>query len=340
MSDGCYVSSAEVDEPATQEDLLPGTQEDPMPATQEDPVSPEDKEEEDAEEEEADEAEEEVTDENGAAPSGSREPLRGLKRHRKGGSPQLARRADVAWNAPTKLSRQITIDRLPQESKRMLGHGQLMRQPSEHGIARHVINMLCRPRTWAPPPDGSFVLIADEVVELCNLAQEVLEAEPTLLELSAPVKIFGDIHGQFADLMRLFDQFGAPSRDQGGDINILDYLFLGDYVDRGKHSLEVICLLLALKVQYPRKVFLVRGNHESMEVNARDGAALRMDARAYRTMPCSRRTPRTPRAPRPPRTLCAWHTVRPSTAPAARHAPAAQASCTSVSCGWAAASLA
>ena len=72
------------------------------------------------------------------------------------------------------------------------------------------------------------------------------------------------------DAVRLFDQFGAPSRESG-DINLVDYLFLGDYVDRGKHSLEVICLLLALKLQFPSRVFLVRGNHESPEVNARDG---------------------------------------------------------------------
>ena len=70
--------------------------------------------------------------------------------------------------------------------------------------------------------------------------------------------------------MRLFDQYGAPRRENG-DINMVDYLFLGDYVDRGKHSLEVMCLLLALKVQFPTRVFLVRGNHESPEVNARDG---------------------------------------------------------------------
>jgi diadenosine tetraphosphatase ApaH/serine/threonine PP2A family protein phosphatase len=108
------------------------------------------------------------------------------------------------------------------------------------------------------------------VIALCDEAQEVLEAEPTLLQLSAPIKVFGDIHGQFADLMRLFDQFGSPSRE-AGDINVVDYLFLGDYVDRGKHSLEVMCLLLALKVQFPQRVFLVRGNHESPEVNARDG---------------------------------------------------------------------
>jgi len=179
----------------------------------------------------------------------------------------MARRAEVAW--ATKLSRTISIDRLPQESKRM-GIGRIHRMPSEEGIGRKTISMLLRPRTWSPAADGSFVLDSNEVIWLCDQVQELLEAESTLLQLSAPIKVFGDIHGQYTDLMRLFDQFGAPSRESG-DINLVDYLFLGDYVDRGKHSLEVICLLLALKLQFPSRVFLVRGNHESPEVNARDG---------------------------------------------------------------------
>ena len=77
---------------------------------------------------------------------------------------------------------------------------------------------------------------------------------------AAPVKIFGDLHGQFLDLMRLFDEYGSPST--AGDITYIDYLFLGDYVDRGAHSLETICLLLALKVEHPKAVHLIRGNHE------------------------------------------------------------------------------
>ncbi len=77
---------------------------------------------------------------------------------------------------------------------------------------------------------------------------------------AAPVKIFGDLHGQFLDLMRLFDEYGAPST--AGDITYIDYLFLGDYVDRGAHSLETICLLLALKIEHPKAVHLIRGNHE------------------------------------------------------------------------------
>jgi len=78
--------------------------------------------------------------------------------------------------------------------------------------------------------------------------------------LAAPVKIFGDLHGQFLDLMRLFDEYGSPST--AGDITYIDYLFLGDYVDRGAHSLETISLLLALKIEHPKAVHLIRGNHE------------------------------------------------------------------------------
>lgn len=60
--------------------------------------------------------------------------------------------------------------------------------------------------------------------------------------------------------MRLFEEYGTPST--AGDITYIDYLFLGDYVDRGAHSLETICLLLALKIEHPKNVHLIRGNHE------------------------------------------------------------------------------
>lgn len=86
------------------------------------------------------------------------------------------------------------------------------------------------------------------------------EPDHSCIPCAAPVKIFGDLHGQFGDLMRLFEEYGTPST--AGDIPYIDYLFLGDYVDRGAHSLETICLLLALKIEHPHSVHLIRGNHE------------------------------------------------------------------------------
>merc|ERR1711971_519520 len=94
---------------------------------------------------------------------------------------------------------------------------------------------------------------------LCLKSRELFLQQPILLELEAPLKICGDIHGQYTDLLRLFEYGGFPPE--------ANYLFLGDYVDRGKQSLETICLLLAYKIKYPENFFLLRGNHECASIN-------------------------------------------------------------------------
>ncbi|EHY65229.1 serine/threonine-protein phosphatase PP1 catalytic subunit [Nematocida ausubeli] len=102
-------------------------------------------------------------------------------------------------------------------------------------------------------------LSESEIKFLCSKAREVFMSQPMLLEIEAPIKICGDIHGQYSDLLRIFECGGPPPES--------NYLFLGDYVDRGRQSLETICLLLAYKVKYPDNFFLLRGNHECASIN-------------------------------------------------------------------------
>jgi serine/threonine-protein phosphatase 2A catalytic subunit len=97
-----------------------------------------------------------------------------------------------------------------------------------------------------------------KVRELCNKAKEILSKEENVQPVKAPVTICGDIHGQFHDLKELFRL--------GGKIPDTNYLFMGDYVDRGHYSVETVSLLIALKVRYPNRITILRGNHESRQV--------------------------------------------------------------------------
>mmetsp|Transcript_16342 Transcript_16342/g.46495 ORF Transcript_16342/g.46495 Transcript_16342/m.46495 type:complete len:328 (-) Transcript_16342:199-1182(-) len=97
-----------------------------------------------------------------------------------------------------------------------------------------------------------------EVKALCAKAREILVEESNVQRVDAPVTICGDIHGQFYDLVELFKV--------GGNCPDTNYLFMGDFVDRGFYSVETFLLLLALKVRYPDRITLIRGNHESRQI--------------------------------------------------------------------------
>lgn len=79
-----------------------------------------------------------------------------------------------------------------------------------------VIAHLLKPRGWKPPVRRQFFLDCNEIADLCDSAERIFSSEPSVLQLKAPIKIFGDLHGQFGDLMRLFDEYGSPST--AGDI--------------------------------------------------------------------------------------------------------------------------
>ena len=98
-----------------------------------------------------------------------------------------------------------------------------------------------------------------ELKYLINTSKKILIEQPTFLELETPITVCGDTHGQYPDLLRLFDLGGYPPGT--------NYLFLGDYVARGEQSIETICLLLAYKIKYEENFFILRGNHECGSIN-------------------------------------------------------------------------
>jgi len=97
-----------------------------------------------------------------------------------------------------------------------------------------------------------------ELKQLCDMVKEILMEESNVQPVNSPVTVCGDIHGQFYDLLELFHQ--------GGHIPDSSYIFMGDFVDRGHHSVETLQLLLCYKARYPDKITLLRGNHECRQV--------------------------------------------------------------------------
>ena len=115
------------------------------------------------------------------------------------------------------------------------------------------------------------ILNGQEARSVCSILKEILIEEPNVLELNYPVTIIGDIHGQFFDLLLCLKLvLGIDSKSESFAIDLKQnqqILFLGDYVDRGYHSVETWEFLMLLKLKYPSNVFLLRGNHETQEIS-------------------------------------------------------------------------
>ncbi|KAK8950516.1 hypothetical protein KSP40_PGU009756 [Platanthera guangdongensis] len=141
------------------------------------------------------------------------------------------------------LVRQLSLEHFENESRRMYPtNGDLVcppkrllnRQKSPQGLHKKIISLLLRPRNWRAPSNRNFSLI----------------------------------HMKSGNFAMLLSRYSCKS------LLYIDYLFLGDYVDRGQHSLETICLLLALKIENPENIHLIRGNHEAADINALFGFRL------------------------------------------------------------------
>jgi len=130
------------------------------------------------------------------------------------------------------------------------------------------------------PPGQTVNLEQDQIKMLCTKAKDIFLAQPALLELDGPINIVGDVHGQYYDLLRLFEMGGFPKEEN-------PYLFLGDYVDRGRQGIETVCLLMVFKCKFPDNFFLLRGNHECPSINRiygfYDECRRRYDVKMWRT---------------------------------------------------------
>ena len=121
----------------------------------------------------------------------------------------------------------------------------------------HVLFKLLTSRASKKKPEKALPT-PQQVIHIAQMVRRILQSEPICLQLHGDFVVVGDIHGNVDDMMRIFEKFGYPPANR--------YLFLGDYVDRGNFSIEVILILYLLKMKFPENIFLLRGNHESEHV--------------------------------------------------------------------------
>ena len=189
--------------------------------------------------------------------------------------------------------RKVDIEKLIQESKR-IGPDYIINKVSSkriynEDVINKFIDTLLRPFDWANKDldqlHNNLPFLKEEIDCLLKDVAKIIYKEKSLVKIRSPAKIFGNIFGQYYDLMRFFETYGNPSDvNPMGDININTYIFNGDFCDRGNFSLEVIFLLFALKVKYPDNIVLIRGHHEDENINKKFGLYEECDKRLNDTL--------------------------------------------------------
>ena len=170
----------------------------------------------------------------------------------------------------SEIIKKIPIENLQDEAKKIGAqippgkHLISMTMNISEEISSYFLNILLPPK---PANIKTINLNKEMIFRLCDEVQNCFQSEPTLLNIRGPIKIFGNLHGQFDDLLKIFEHFGYPEESLRGDIESNDYLFLGDYVDKGNKSIELICLLFSLKIKFPEQIHILRGHHEDRKVN-------------------------------------------------------------------------
>ena len=163
----------------------------------------------------------------------------------------------MAYNIEMKLS---YVERVCNIFKVFIVHDQIkisMKNAEGREAADRIINLLTRAK-GSPPKIPN-----QDILTILRFSLQLFTNEPNILEVRAPINVCGDVHGQFPDFITIFEKAEFPPNAR--------YLFLGDYVDRGTQSLEVICLLLAYKVKFPNHIYMIRGNHETREMTEQYG---------------------------------------------------------------------
>ena len=178
----------------------------------------------------------------------------------------------------------VSLNRLPDENKRIKDSKEnkninsllLNKHEYNEALIEKFIQTLLRPFDWFDEKvqeiHSNLPFTDEEILNLIEEVKPLLEKDQSLIRIRSPCKVFGNLYGLYNDLMRFFESYGNPSDDNPmGDITVMQYIFLGDFCDRGFNSLEIILLLFALKIKYPQFIYLIRGHHEDKNINIKYG---------------------------------------------------------------------